>query len=117
ASEPDAKAREAAIRALAEPWARQFDPNSMIALADAWRGYDAEKDFAKIRAKVLYVLSRTDKLFPPSLAPNVMEKLRAARVDASYFEIDSDNGHLASHSEWQKWAPTLSAFLTSLPRS
>ena len=65
----------------------------MIALARARSHYNAEKDFAKIRAKVLYVLSRTDKLFPPSIAPDVMAKLKAARVDATYFEIDSDKGH------------------------
>src|SRR5579863_3141781 len=69
---PDPEKREAAINQLAEPWARAFDPNSMIALARARSHYNAEKDFAKIRAKVLYVLSRTDKLFPPSIAPDVM---------------------------------------------
>ncbi|MGB9382438.1 alpha/beta fold hydrolase, partial [Candidatus Binatus sp.] len=59
---PDLAKREAAINQLAEPWARTFDPNSMIVLARARSHYNAEKDFAKIRAKVLYVLSRTDKL-------------------------------------------------------
>ena len=96
---------------LAEPWARAFDPNSMIALAQARSHYNAEKDFAKIRAKVLYVLSRTDKLFPPSIAPDVMAKLKAAGVDATYFEIDSDKGHLASGADWQKWDRVLRDFI------
>ena len=38
---------------------------------------------AKIRAQVLYVLSRTDKLFPPSLAPSVMAELARAGVQAT----------------------------------
>jgi homoserine O-acetyltransferase/O-succinyltransferase len=111
---PDPAKREAAINQLAEPWARAFDPNSMIALAQARSHYNAEKDFAKIRAKVLYVLSRTDKLFPPSIAPDVMAKLKAADVDATYFEIDSDKGHLASGADWQKWDRVLRDFLKSL---
>jgi homoserine O-acetyltransferase/O-succinyltransferase len=111
---PDASEREAAIRAIAAKWAREFDANSMIALAQARADYNAEKDFTKIRAKLLYVLSRTDKLFPPSIAPAVMSKLRAANVDATYFEIDSAKGHLGSGLDWQKWAPTLKTFLDQL---
>src|SRR5216684_1775440 len=111
---PDSSAREQEIRRMAENWAKRFDANSMIALAQARADYDAEKDFAKIRAKVLYVLSRTDKLFPPAIAPTVMAKLRANNVDATYFEIDSDKGHLASGHDWPKWAPALKAFLQRL---
>jgi len=111
---PDADKREAVIHHLAEAWAKVFDPNSMIALAQARSHYNAEKDFAKIRAKVLYVLSRTDKLFPPSIAPEVMGKLKAAGVDATYFEIDSDKGHLASGADWKKWDRVLRDFLQRL---
>jgi len=111
---PDPDRREAAIYKLAEPWAKVFDPNSLIALAQARSHYNAEKDFAKIRAKVLYVLSRTDKLFPPSIAPDVMANLRAAGVDATYFEIDSDKGHMASGADWQKWDRVLRDFMQRL---
>ncbi|MGH7931661.1 MAG: homoserine O-acetyltransferase family protein [Candidatus Binataceae bacterium] len=111
----DAEAREAEIRRQAENWARVFDANSMIALARARAHFDAQKDFAKIRAKLLYVLSRTDKLFPPSIAPRVMQHLKAAGVDATYYEIDSEIGHLASDIDWAKWAPVLQGFLGRLP--
>jgi len=67
-----------------------------------------------VRAKVLYVLSRTDKLFPPSIAPAVMDKLSRAGIDAKYFEIDTEFGHSASGPEWAKWAPTLKDFLAKL---
>ncbi|HXN85722.1 MAG TPA: alpha/beta fold hydrolase [Candidatus Binataceae bacterium] len=111
---PDPAKREAVIHQVAEAWAKVFDPNSLIALAQARSHYDAEKDFAKIRAKVLYVLSRSDKLFPPSIASAVMAKLKAANVDATYFEIDSDKGHLASGADWTKWAHVLKSFLDRL---
>ena len=114
AGTPDAARREATIRAMAEEWARQFDANSLVALRKAAVRFDAERDMQKIRARVLYVLSRTDKLFPPSIAPGVMAKLKAAGVNARYAEIDSDFGHSASGADWAKWAPVLKEFLAQL---
>lgn len=110
----DPAARAARLQQLAEVWTRQFDPNSMIALRKASVKFDAERDFAKIRARVFYVLSRTDKLFPPSIAPAVMDKLAKAGADAQYVEIDSELGHLASGPEWAKWGPRLREFLAKL---
>ena len=113
---PDQTARDVRIREMAEAWVRVFDPNSMVTLRKAAVRFDAERDFSKIRARVLYVLSRTDKLFPPSIAADVMDKLAKAGVDARYFEIDTEFGHSASGREWAKWAPVLKEFLTKLER-
>ncbi len=113
---PDTEARHAEIRRLAAQWAREFDANSLVTLRRASVRFDAVRDFPKIRAKVLYVLSRTDKLFPPSIAPAVMSKLGAAGVDARYVEIDTEFGHSASGREWAKWAPALREFLDGLSR-
>ncbi|HUG37057.1 MAG TPA: alpha/beta fold hydrolase, partial [Candidatus Limnocylindrales bacterium] len=111
---PDAARREARMRELAESWARVFDPNSMVTLRKAAVRFDAESALARVRAKVLYVLSRTDTLFPPSIAPAVMDKLARARVDARYVEIDTEFGHSASGADWAKWAPALREFLDRL---
>ena len=108
---PDAAAREAEIRRRAEAWAKIFDGNSLIALRRATLGFDAEKDFSKLRAKVLYVLCTTDLVYPTKLAPAVMSKLKAAGVDAEYFELDSPYGHMAPALDAPKWAPTLKRFL------
>jgi homoserine O-acetyltransferase/O-succinyltransferase len=108
---PKPAARERAIRELADAWARDWDANSLLILRRATRGFDAVAEFAKIRAKVLYVLCRTDVLFPPSLKDGVMRALAAAGVDARYFEIDSDFGHSASGPEHAKWEQELRAFL------
>src|SRR5881628_407762 len=110
----DPEQRAARLRQIAEIWTRRFDPNSMVTLRKAAVAYDAERDFSRIGAKVLYVLSRTDKLFPPSIAPAVMAKLATAGVDATYFEIDTELGHSASGPEWATWAPTLKDFLAKL---
>jgi homoserine O-acetyltransferase len=112
----DPAVRKARMREMAERWAREFDPNSLVVLRKAMIRFDADRDLAKIRARVLYVLSRTDVLFPPSLAPDVMARLRAAGVDATYVEIDSGFGHLAAGADCDKWAPALRAFLDRLGR-
>ena len=108
---PEQGEREQAIRQLAADWAQRWDANSLVILRRATIGFDTVKDFAKIRAKVLYVLCRSDVLFPPTLAPGVMNDLAAAGVDARYFEIDSDLGHSASGPEHAKWSPVLREFL------
>ena len=111
---PQPRGRDARIRALARAWARRFDPNSMVVLRRASVRFDAARDFGRIRAKVLYVLSRTDRLFPPSLAPGVMDGLARAGVEARYVEIDSELGHLASGPEAATWGPALRDFLATL---
>src|SRR5262249_24135931 len=105
---------EAAILDLARPWAAAFDANSLVVLRRALTTYDTTGDFARIKAKVFYVLSRTDNLFPPTLAPGVMEALRAAAVDARFVGLDSEFGHLASAADAEKWAPALAAFMAEL---
>lgn len=115
---PDAAAREAAIVELARPWVAAFDANSMVVLRRALETFDTTPQFSRIKAKVLYVLSRTDKLFPPSIASAHMAALKAAGVDARYVEIDSEFGHLASGADGEKWAPELKRFMDGLvPRS
>jgi len=105
---------EAAIRDEAARWARGFDANSLIILAKALRGFDVTAQFGRIKSKVLYVLSRTDKLFPPELAPSVMQGLKTARVDADYFLLDSEYGHSATGRDAHKWAPRLRQFMDGL---
>jgi homoserine O-acetyltransferase len=107
---------EAAIRDEAARWAQGFDANSLLILAKALRGFDTTPRFRDIKAKLLYVLSRTDRLFPPELAPVVMAALKQAGVDADYFLLDSEYGHSASGLDAQKWAPRLRQFMESLDR-
>ena len=72
--------------------------------------FDAEPHFREIKAKVLYVLVSSDRLYPPSLAPDVMAKLKAAGVDATYFLLESPYGHDATTPDAAKWSPTLEEF-------
>jgi len=111
---PDPAEREAAIRHQAANWARNWDAHSLIILRRALLGFDTRPDFASIKAKVLYVLCRSDALFPPKIAPAVIDALRGAGVEARYFEIDSDMGHSSSGPEHAKWSPVLREFMAPL---
>jgi homoserine O-acetyltransferase len=73
---------------------------------------DVASRFREIKVPVLYILSRTDKLFPPTLASPVMKAFKEAGVDAEYFELDSEFGHSASGKDAHKWAPRLREFLS-----
>jgi homoserine O-acetyltransferase len=67
---------------LAEPWAGQFDANSLIVLRKATIQFDARPNVANIKAPVLYVLSHSDNLFSPSIAPDTMKLLKESGVNA-----------------------------------
>jgi homoserine O-acetyltransferase len=105
---------EAAIRDEAARWAGGFDANSLIILAKALRSFNVTGQFGSIKSKVLYVLSRTDRLFPPELALGVMPGLKTAGVDADYFLLDSEYGHSATGLDAHKWAPRLRQFMDGL---
>lgn len=105
---------DAAIIEAARPWVEAFDGNSMVVLRRALEGFDVTPQFAKVKARVLYVICRTDKLFPPDIVPDVMHRMKAAGIDAQYFEIDSELGHLASGPEADKWGPSLARFMAEL---
>jgi len=105
--------RAAALHALARGWAEVFDPHSLLVLGAAANEFDATPAFSRLSARVLFVLSTSDALFPPALGPVVMSALRAAGVDATYEELDSPYGHLAPGADAAKWAPALARFLGS----
>jgi homoserine O-acetyltransferase/O-succinyltransferase len=111
---PDEAARNAEITRIAQAWAEAFDAHSMLVLGDASARFDAEPLLGRLRAKVLYVLSSTDALFPPSLAPGAMAAFKRAGVAAEYVALESEHGHLASGRDSAKWAEALRGFLAGL---
>jgi homoserine O-acetyltransferase len=111
---PDQASIDAELSRQARQWAESFDANSMLALAIAMRSYDARPLLHRVKARVQFVLSRTDKLFPPSIAPAAMAAFQAAGVAAEYVEIDSAFGHHAAGTDWAKWGPDLKRFLEAL---
>jgi homoserine O-acetyltransferase len=114
---PNKAEADAELHRIAATWAEMFDANSLFILGRAMETFDVASHFDRIKVPVLYVLSRTDALFPPSIAPAVMTGLKNAGVDATYFEIDSEHGHLASGADAEKWLPALRSFMTKLEKA
>jgi homoserine O-acetyltransferase/O-succinyltransferase len=109
---PDSAERNATIERRALAWAQGFDANSLLILMQIMATHDVSAELRRIRARVLYVLSRTDPFFSPALAADALARLREADVDVTYYELDSDKGHSAATTDAALWAPMLTSFLT-----
>lgn len=107
----DPKVIEEELVRLAKPWAEEFDPNSLIVLRKAAIEFDARPQISNCKAPLLYVLSSSDNLFPPSIAPKTMQLFQDAGVNATFLELESRNGHRAPAIDWQGWADILCDFL------
>lgn len=107
----DPAERERRLDAMAAQWAEEFDANSLIALRKTVIRFDVTRRLSSIQAPVLYVLSRSDALFPPEIGPRTVAMLKDVGVDARYYEIDSDFGHRAPAADAGKWAAALDDFL------
>ena len=80
-----------------------------------FNSFDITAEYAKLKnTKVLYVNSKTDKLFDIALSPGYVSDMRKAGVDVTYVELPSNKGHMASHADAAMWAPILAAFMKAL---
>ena len=106
---------EADAKIAAKSWAKIYDGHSLVALRRAIDGFDITHQYDRLKqTKVLYVNSKTDKLFDIALSPEYVIGMRKAGVDVTYVELPSDKGHMASHADAAMWAPILAAFMKSL---
>jgi homoserine O-acetyltransferase len=106
---------EAEAKVAARAWAKIYDGHSLVTLRRAIDGFDITHQYDRLKqTKVLYVNSKTDKLFDIALCPGYVSDMRKAGVDVTYVELPSDKGHMASHADAWMWAPVLSAFMKSL---
>ncbi len=96
----------------------RFDANTYvwvsraIDLHDVSRGRGSMTEaLGRIRARCLLIGISSDFLFPPQQVRELAEAMRAAGVDARYWEMESDSGHDAFLDEQEKLAEPLSGFL------
>jgi homoserine O-acetyltransferase/O-succinyltransferase len=107
--------KEAEAKIAARSWAQIYDGHSLVTLRRAIDGFDITHQYDRLKqTKVLYVNSKTDKLFDIALCPAYVSDMRKVGVDVTYVELPSDKGHMASHADAAMWAPILAAFMKSL---
>ena len=106
---------EAEAKVAAKSWAKIYDGHSLVTLRRAIDGFDITKQYDRLKkTKVLYVISKTDKLFDLTDCAAQALDMRRAGVDLSYIEMPSTKGHMASHADAAMWAPMLAAFMKGL---
>jgi len=102
-------------KVAAKSWAKIYDGHSLVTLRRAIDGFDITAEYAKLKnTKVLYVNSKTDKLFDLTLCLEHVLDMRKAGIDVTFVELPSDKGHMASHQDAAMWAPILAAYMKSL---
>ena len=112
---PDPEKRKEQIRANAKAWAQTYDGHSMVTLRKAINGFDITGQYDRLKsAKVMWMNSKTDKLFDIAMCPPMVSDMRKAGVDVTYVELPSIKGHMASHADGAMWAPMLAGFLKRL---
>ena len=95
---------------------RRFDANSYLYLTRAMDMYEVGRDggidawLKKVTHPMLFAGIRTDWLFPPDDILELANQATAAGVRASYFTIDSPDGHDAFLKEWDQMSTFLTPF-------
>lgn len=106
---PDPAERMALLEKQARQWAEGYDPMSFVVLGRAAQKFDIRTQLAKIRAKVVFMVCTTDKIFPPN--PDTVERLKSLAGPYRYVELDSPYGHMASGIESRKLESSLTWLL------
>jgi homoserine O-acetyltransferase len=88
------------------------DAANFVWMAKANQLYNLEKQQSQIKAKVLFVPSKTDLIFPPELSRRWAEKLRAQGNYVELYEIEGTSGHLDGLFSIAKAGDQIKAFLT-----
>nr|WP_283771274.1 alpha/beta fold hydrolase [Acidovorax sp. CCYZU-2555] len=105
----DAAARAQRIAAMADGWARDFDPGSLVVLLKAGLAFDVRARLHEIRADVLHVIASTDTLFPPN--EEHASDLVVPGAKLRYVEMDTPYGHTATGPAHALWSDALRELL------
>jgi homoserine O-acetyltransferase/O-succinyltransferase len=91
--------------------ARLTDGNHIIYMSKANQLYNVEGEVSRIKAKVLFIPSRSDLLFPPELSQKAAATLTAQGRTAEVFVLEGTGGHLEGVLDIAKAAEPIKAFL------
>jgi homoserine O-acetyltransferase len=91
--------------------AKNADGNSIIYMCKANQLFDVEAEVPRIKAKVLFIPSRSDLIFPPEASQRAAAKLKALGRPAQVFVLEGDGGHLEGVLDVAKAAAPIKAFL------
>jgi homoserine O-acetyltransferase len=92
--------------------AASTDAAHLVWTAKANQLYNLANEQSRIKAKVLFLPSKTDLIFPPELSRRWAEKLKAQGNYVELYEIEGTSGHLDGLFSIGKVADQIRAFMT-----
>lgn len=102
---------EAAIAQTARARASLADANSFLRLAKAVQLYDIRAIKDKLRAKILWIPAKQDKLIYPEYAERGVSDLRALGLDVHTTRLETEGGHLDGLNEIKVKSDDIRKFL------
>ena len=87
------------------------DAAHFVWMAKANQLYNLEAQQSRIKAKLLFLPSKTDLIFPPELSRKWAERLKAQGNHVELYEIEGTSGHLDGLFSIGKVADQIKAFL------
>ena len=91
--------------------AKSTDADSFLYMVKANQLYDLGDDVKRMKARILFVPSRSDLVFPPELSQRAAERYRAQGGVAEVAVIEGDGGHLDGVFNVAKQGEAIRAFL------
>ena len=104
---------ESALQQTAMARAALADANSFLRLAKAVQLFDISALKDKIKAKILWIPAKADKLLFPEYAIRGVAELRALGLDVQTTQIETDGGHLDGLNEIKSKSKEIEAFLAN----
>ena len=92
--------------------AASTDAAHLVWMAKANQLYNLANEQSRIKAKVLFLPSKTDLIFPPELSRRWAEKLKAQGNYVELYEIEGTSGHLDGLFSIGKVADQIRAFMS-----
>ncbi len=105
---------EAAIAQTASARAALADANSFLRLAKVVQLFDITAIKSRIKARVLWIPTRHDKLIYPEYAERGVNDLRALGLDVQSTMLETDGGHLDGLNEIKAKSGEIRNFLSKL---
>lgn len=105
---------EAALAAVGRARAKVADGNSIIYMSKANQLYRlSDSEVKGIKAKILFVPSSSDLVFPPQLSMAAMERFKAQGGRAELFVLQGPGGHLEGVLHVDKAAAAIASFINT----
>ena len=88
-----------------------MDPNHFLYMAKAVQNFSVRDRLDKIKCKVLFITAESDLLMLPDFSIQACHELKNLGLDAQYFEIKGQGGHLDGIFAIDRAAPVIQNFL------